>query len=249
MAKPLSTIMPTETIQTVSQVDKIPDLSLWGLFMQADWLVKGVMILLVMASLWCWTIVFEKFKQMRRLKKLSDQFEESFWSGNSLDYLYQRISSEVSDPMSAIFISGMREWKHSIDKGLTKTEEMKASLRQRLERSMSVTIDKEMSLLEKSMVFLASVGSTAPFMGLFGTVWGIMNSFQAIAVTKNTSLSVVAPGIAEALLATALGLVAAIPAVVFYNKFSTDIARYAARLETFASEFSSILSRHLEELK
>src|ERR671918_150208 len=149
--------------------------------------------------------------------------------------------------MSSVFAAAMREWRRSAAKGLLGTATMRASLQQRIERVMNVTLGREMERVERFMAYLATVGSTAPFVGLFGTVWGIMNSFQAIAATKNTSLAVVAPGIAEALFATALGLVAAIPAVVFYNKFSAEVARHAARLEGFATEFSAILSRQLDE--
>src|SRR6185437_2390837 len=152
-----------------------------------------------------------------------------------------------ADPMSAIFASAMREWRRSAAKGLTGAANLRASLQDRIERVMAVTLGREMDRLERFMAYLATVGSTAPFVGLFGTVWGIMNSFQSIAAAKNTSLAVVAPGIAEALFATALGLVAAIPAVIAYNKLSTDFGRYAGRLEAFASEFGAILSRQLDE--
>jgi biopolymer transport protein TolQ len=222
------------------------DLSIWGLFLQADLVVKLVMILLLLASFWCWAIIFEKVVRMRRLQAQAEEFEEAFWSGGSLEDLYDRMDSRPTDPMSSIFISAMREWRRSAAKGLGETGH-KAGLSQRIDRVMSITLGREMDHLERYMTFLASVGSTAPFIGLFGTVWGIMNSFQAIAVSKDTSLAVVAPGIAEALFATALGLVAAIPAVVAYNKFSNDLGRYAARLEAFAGEFSAILSRQFDE--
>ena len=220
-------------------------ITIWGLFWQADLLVKLVMILLLAASVWCWAIIIEKLMRIRRLNAQADAFEESFWSGGSLDALYDRIGKRPEDPMSATFAAGMREWRHAADRGLGSS--MKTSLQQRVERVMSVTIGREMARAERYMTLLASVGSTAPFIGLFGTVWGIMNSFTSIAASNNTSLAVVAPGIAEALFATAMGLVAAIPAVVAYNKFSTDLSRYADRLETFAGEFAAILSRHLEE--
>lgn len=224
------------------------DLSIWGLFLAADPVVKGVMVLLILASIWCWAIIFEKTMKMRALRKKAGDFEDVFWSGGSLEDLYDRMGSNPGDPLSAIFASAMREWRRSAAKGLNvRGNEMRASLRQRIDQVMNLTISREMETLEKRMTFLASVGSTAPFIGLFGTVWGIMNSFQSIAVTKNTSLAVVAPGIAEALFATALGLVAAIPAVVAYNKISSDLGRYGARLEGFATEFGSILSRQLDE--
>ncbi len=217
---------------------------MWGLFWQADMIVKVVMLMLLVASVWCWAIIIEKLMRIRRLNAQADAFEESFWSGGSLDALYDRIGQNPADPMSATFAAGMREWRHAADRGIGS---MKGSLQQRVERVMSVTIGREMLRAERYMTFLASVGSTAPFIGLFGTVWGIMNSFTSIAASGNTSLAVVAPGIAEALFATALGLVAAIPAVISYNKFTTDLGRYADRLETFSGEFSAILSRHLEE--
>ncbi|HYH37186.1 MAG TPA: protein TolQ [Azospirillum sp.] len=220
-------------------------ITIWGLFWQADLLVKLVMLLLLAASVWCWAIIIEKLMRLRRLNAQADAFEEAFWSGGSLDALYDRIGKRPEDPMSATFAAGMREWRHAADRGLGSA--MKTSLQQRVERVMSVTIGREMARAERYMTLLASVGSTAPFIGLFGTVWGIMNSFTSIAASNNTSLAVVAPGIAEALFATAMGLLAAIPAVIAYNKFSTDLSRYADRLETFAGEFAAILSRHLEE--
>ena len=222
------------------------DMSMWGLFMQADLVVKSIMIMLILASFWCWAIIFEKLLRLRRLWSQAEEFEEAFWSGGSLEDLYDRIDNRPSNPMASIFTAAMREWRRSASKGLSDTAS-KASLAQRIERVMHVTVGREMDGLERNMTFLASVGSTAPFIGLLGTVWGIMNSFQAIAMSKDTSLAVVAPGIAEALFATALGLVAAIPAVVAYNKISTDLGRYAARLDSFANEFSAILSRQFEE--
>ena len=222
------------------------DLSIWGLFLQADIIVKLVMVILVFASFWCWAIIFEKIIRLRRLWGQAEEFEEAFWSGGALENLYDRIQDRPNEPMSAIFKAAMQEWRRSTSKGLSETSQ-KASLAQRIDRVMHVTMGREIDVLERNMTFLATVGSTAPFIGLFGTVWGIMNSFQAIAQSKDTSLAVVAPGIAEALFATALGLVAAIPAVVAYNKISTDLGRYAARLEAFGSEFSAILSRQFEE--
>ncbi len=219
-------------------------ITLWGMFWQADLLVKLVMLLLLTASVWCWAVIIEKVMRIRHLNAQADAFEEAFWSGGSLDTLYDRIGQRPEDPMSATFAAGMREWRHASDRGL---DAPKTSLQQRVERVMSVTIGREMARAERYMTLLASVGSTAPFVGLFGTVWGIMNSFTSIAASNNTSLAVVAPGIAEALFATAMGLLAAIPAVIAYNKFSTDLSRYAERLETFSGEFTAILSRHLEE--
>ena len=222
------------------------DLSVWGLFLQADIVVKIVMIMLILASFWCWAIIFEKILRMRRLWAQAEEFEDAFWSGGSLEDLYDRIQDRPTSPMASIFTAAMREWRRSAAKGISDTAQ-KASLSQRIDRVMQVTLGREMEGLERHMTFLASVGSTGPFIGLFGTVWGIMNSFQAIASSKDTSLAVVAPGIAEALFATALGLVAAIPAVVAYNKLSNDLGRYAARLESFSGEFSAILSRQFDE--
>jgi biopolymer transport protein TolQ len=220
------------------------DLSIWGLFLQADFIVQLVVFLLILASFWCWAIIFEKWRRIRRLSDEARRFEENFWSGGSLDELYDRIGTQPNDPMSAIFVAAMREWRRSASQNVN--DERSAGLAGRIDRVMDITLGRELAHLERYMIFLASVGSTAPFVGLFGTVWGIMNSFQAIALTKNTSLAVVAPGIAEALFATALGLVAAIPAVVAYNKLSNDIGRYAGRLEAFSGEFSAILSRRSE---
>lgn len=222
------------------------DLSIVGLFMKADFVVKAVMLGLFAASIWVWAIVFDKLIRVRKLNAAAADFEEAFWSGGSLDVLYERIGKDPGDPMAAVFAAGMGEWRHAAEKGLT-GRGPGSSLQQRVERVMHVTIGREMQRIERNMTFLATIGSAAPFIGLFGTVWGIMNAFVAIAGSKNTSLAVVAPGIAEALFATALGLVAAIPAVIAYNKFSNDIAKYADRLEAFSEEFAAILSRHLEE--
>ena len=234
-----------EKFQSVSlSGSAITDLSIWSLFLQADFIIQLVIVLLILASFWCWAIIFDKWRRIRRLSNEARQFEEMFWSGGSLDDLYDRIGTRPNDPMSAIFVAAMREWRRSASQDAV--DEHTAVLTSRIDRVMDITLGREMAHLERYMIFLASVGSTAPFVGLFGTVWGIMNSFQAIALTKNTSLAVVAPGIAEALFATALGLVAAIPAVVAYNKLSNDIGRYAGRLEAFSGEFGAILSRRSE---
>jgi biopolymer transport protein TolQ len=224
------------------------DMTIWGLFIEADIVVKLVLLLLIAASFWTWAVIFEKIIRMRRLRGYAERFEEAFWSGGSLDELYEDIDREPQDPMSSIFVSAMREWHRSADR-VVGSAETKASLQQRIERVMQITLGREMERLERHMIFLASVGSSAPFIGLFGTVWGIMNSFTSIAASENTSLAVVAPGIAEALFATALGLVAAIPAVIGFNKLSTDLGRYSGRLDAFAGEFSAILSRQLEEAR
>ncbi len=240
--------MQGDVVNSVSLGGAAPhDLSIVSLFLQAYLIVKVVMFLLLAASFWSWAVIFDKLMKVRRLRRDAAHFEESFWSGGSLDDLYDRIGQRPADPMSAVFAAAMREWRRSAAKGLVATTSLRGNLQERIERVMHITVNREMERLERFMPFLATVGSTAPFVGLFGTVWGIMNSFQSIAATKNTSLAVVAPGIAESLFATALGLVAAIPAVIAYNKFSTDFGRYAGRLDGFSTEFSAILSRQLDE--
>ena len=222
------------------------DFSLWSLFIRADVVVKAVIVLLLIASVWCWAIIFEKLLGIRKLNAGASQFEQSFWSGVSLDDLYSRTGNRPGDPMTAVFVAAMKEWKRAPSGGESDST-ARVNLSERIDRVMQITLAREMDRVERYMTFLATTGSTAPFIGLFGTVWGIMNSFQAIAISKNTSLAVVAPGIAEALFATALGLLAAIPAVVAYNKLSRDLDRYAGRLDSFAGEFSAILSRQLDE--
>ena len=238
-------MQPLETAQLPGTVSH--SLSILDLVGQADIIVKLVLLILVLASFWSWAVIFDKLMRLRRLRQSAASFEETFWSGGSLDDLFDRVGQRPVDPMSAVFAAAMHEWRRSAAKGLLGTPNMRASLQQRIERVMNVTVGREMDRAERFMSYLATVGSTAPFIGLFGTVWGIMDSFQSIAASKNTSLAVVAPGIAESLFATALGLVAAIPAVVAYNKFSTDFGRYAGRLDAFATEFSAILSRQLDE--
>jgi biopolymer transport protein TolQ len=223
------------------------DLSFLGLFLNADLIGKSVIVLLILASFWSWAIIIEKLLRLRRRQARADEFEDMFWSGGSLDDLYDRVGAEPPCPMTAMFSAAMREWRRSAAKGLAGANQVRAALQSRIERVMGVTFGREMDRLERYMSFLASVGSTAPFVGLFGTVWGIMNAFHAIAASKNTSLAVVAPGIAEALFATALGLVAAVPAVIAFNKINSELARYAGRLEAFSNEFNAILSRQLEE--
>jgi biopolymer transport protein TolQ len=225
------------------------DLSILGLFMAADPFVKLVMLLLVLASIWCWAIVIEKITVLRRERAKAQIFEDAFWSGGSLDKLYDDTGAAPQDAMSTVFVAAMREWRRATARGLADASraDLRASLVSRIDRSMTFTITREMERMERGMNFLASIGSVSPFVGLLGTVWGIMSSFQSIAESKNTSLAVVAPGIAEALFATALGLAAAIPAVIAYNKFSGDLERFGARLETFAQEFSTLLARQLDE--
>lgn len=218
------------------------DFSLLALFFKADFVVQSVMIILILASFWCWAIIFDKMMKLSKIKKMTDSFENSFWSSQSLDDLYDSLRHIPNHPIASVFSSAMREW----NKSLQVSGQNEAS-QERIERAMRLTVTREMDRLEKSMTFLASVGSIAPFVGLFGTVWGIMNSFQAIAKFENTNLSVVAPGIAEALFATALGLVAAIPAVLAYNKLSTELGRFAQRLENFSDEFITVYSRKFNQ--
>ena len=218
------------------------DFSFLGLFLQAHPVVKFVMIGLMLASVWCWSIVIEKVFAFSRARKQSDEFESVFWSGQNLDELYLAMSQKPGSAMSALFVAAMREWRRSIEG----TAKPLAGVQMRIERVMEVTITREMERLERRLLFLATVGAVAPFIGLFGTVWGIMTAFQGIAASKNTNLAVVAPGIAEALFATALGLFAAIPAVIFYNMFTQSATRLSQRLEAFADEFSAIVSRQLD---
>lgn len=221
------------------------DFSIMGMFMGADLIVQAVMILLIVASIWGWTIIFATSRRVRGAGVSANKFEENFWSGTSLDDLYVKLKNRPDHPMAAVFVSAMREWQRSLSKRSGVLD--RVSVQDRIYRVMKVTSSREMDFLEGQVGYLATIGSAAPFVGLFGTVWGIMNSFQSIAQASDTSLAVVAPGIAEALLATALGLVAAIPAVVAYNKLSTDLGRYAGRLEDFTDEFAAILSRQLDE--
>jgi biopolymer transport protein TolQ len=241
--------MDTTTVEAVAvEGSTIADLSIVGLFLHADLIVKLVMLMLLAASFWSWTIIFEKMMRFARLRSQAEKFEDAFWSGGSLEDLYDRIGQRPDHPMAAVFAAAMSEWRRAVKRGVAIADEkLRAGLQQRIGQAMQVTLDRELERLGRYLGFLATVGSTAPFIGLFGTVWGIMNSFQAIALSKNTSLAVVAPGIAEALFATAVGLVAAIPAVVAYNKLSSDLDRYGNRLEHFSAEFHSLLSRQLDE--
>jgi biopolymer transport protein TolQ len=219
------------------------DLSLFSLFWQSHWVVKTVMVGLMICSIWVWAIAIEKTLLYARMRKAMNQFEQAFWSGQSLEELYRTLSARATDSMAALFVAAMREWKRSFE-GQARSF---AGLQTRIDKVMDVTIAREVERMERRLLVLATVGSAGPFIGLFGTVWGIMTSFQSIAASKNTSLAVVAPGIAEALFATAIGLVAAIPATIFYNKFASEVNKHAQRLEGFADEFSAILSRQIDE--
>ena len=217
------------------------DFSLFGLWLKADLMVKSVMVILALGSFWSWAIMIDKYFTMGRVRRKADKFENVFWSGKPLEDLYRQLGQKPDHPMASVFNAAMREWRRSYEAA----GDLTPSAQSRIDRVMNTAIASELSRLERYMNFLATVGSVAPFVGLFGTVWGIMNSFQSIAISRDTNLAVVAPGIAEALFATALGLLAAIPAVMAYNKFSNDINRYGLRLESFADEFSGLLSRQL----
>ena len=219
------------------------DVSLLALFLEAGPIVKAVMIGLLLASIWCWAIIFDKLATYRRARADARAFEDEFWSGGSLEELYRREADEEARGPAAIFVAAMREWKKSHEKGARSP----IGLQTRIEKAMDIALARETERLEARLGFLATIGSAAPFVGLFGTVIGIMTSFQAIAGSKSTNLAVVAPGIAEALLATAIGLLAAIPAVVAYNKLSGDANKIGGKLEAFADEFSAILSRQVDE--
>jgi len=221
---------------------QVVDFSLLALFLSASWVVKIVMIGLLAASIWCWAIIIDKSILFTRSGREMDRFERVFWSGQSLEELYQSMVERPSVGLGAIFVAAMKEWKRSHEQGASSYLGVQA----RLEKVLDVAIARESDVLEKGLQFLATVSSAAPFVGLFGTVWGIMTSFQSIAASKSTNLAVVAPGISEALFATALGLLAAIPAVIAYNKLSGDAGKMIGRLESFADEFSTILSRQLE---
>ena len=214
------------------------DFSILSLFLRADFIVKSVIIILIASSVYSWAIIFDKIIMFRKINKESEDFEERFWKSKSAETFYNSLPAALDNPMAQLFKDSMQ----AVMKSRSKT-----NISQRLENILEVNIEKQMNVVNNKFTFLATVGSTAPFIGLFGTVWGIMNSFQSIAVSKDTSLAVVAPGIAEALLATALGLVAAIPAVIAYNKLSNNLNTYALRLQNFASEFEALLSRHLSE--
>lgn len=241
------TQMETQTLSDVAQT-ATEQMSLWDLVWSSDTITKVVMIGLIAVSVWSWAIIMEKFATLRQVRSLSKKFEEAFWSGGSLDRLFEAIGNRPRDPMSSMFVAAMREWKrNTLMKGKTDRSIRGVSLQQRIEKAMMVSMDKELDGLDTHLGFLATTGSVAPLIGLFGTVWGIINSFNAIAATQSNSLSAMAPGIAEALFTTAFGLIAAIPAVVAYNAITTAIDRYAKKLENFMAEFTTILSREIDE--
>jgi biopolymer transport protein TolQ len=235
--------MPIEGVTDAVLAVPTGDISLVSLFLQAHIVVKAVIVGLLLASVWTWAIIVDKTVLYGRIRRQMDRFEKLFWSGQSLEDLYRSLTGRTPTAMASVFVAAMREWKRSFEAGARSP----IGLQTRIDKVLDVTIVRETERLERRLLFLATVGSAAPFIGLFGTVWGIMSSFQAIAATKNTSLAIVAPGIAQALLATALGLLAAIPAVVAYNKLSNDAGKIGQRLEGFADEFAAILSRQVDE--
>ena len=208
------------------------DFSILNLFLRADVIVKSVIIILIVSSIYSWAVIIEKYRLFKKINKSSEEFENKFWKSKSAESFYNNLPENIDDPMANVFKDTMQVIIKS---------KSKSNLSNKLESMLEVNIEKQMNRLDKNYTFLATVGSTAPFIGLFGTVWGIMNSFQSIAISRNTSLAIVAPGIAEALFATALGLLAAIPAVVAYNKFSSDSKKYSQKLENFSKRFTSII--------
>jgi biopolymer transport protein TolQ len=242
-----TTAAPAEavTTTTLDAAQAIGDMTMWGLFMHAGTIVQLVILGLVFASVMSWVIIFEKWSKFKSVKYKADRFEANFWSGTPLDQLFEKYKkAKTLHPLSSIFMSAMEEVNRT---GLTTNQQTKQGLKERIARIMQVAKNRALDDLEDRLGFLATVGSTAPFVGLFGTVWGIMHSFTSIAAQKNVSLATVAPGIAEALFATAIGLVAAIPAVIAYNKFSGQLDKITMRTEDFADEFHSLISRQLDE--
>ena len=225
--------MEQEIASQVAGLGGATDFSLWQLFLRADFVVKSVIIILIASSIFSWGLIFEKARLFRRIDNSTQLFEDRFWKAKSAEAFYKNLPNKTDDPLTSIFKSAMSE--------LIKTRSKSSSVQSaRVERVVEVSIDKQLKEIEKNFTYLATIGSTAPFIGLFGTVWGIMNSFQSIAISRNTSLAIVAPGIAEALFATALGLLAAIPAVIAYNKFNSDSQRYFSRVDNFCKRFLSI---------
>lgn len=223
------------------------EVSVWSMFTNSDLFMKTLMLGMMAASVWTWTIIISKVRLFRHVGERVKTFEERFWSGNSLETLYNSIQNKPNNPLAAIFLSAMKEWKRSF-RGKKSASAAGVNMAERIEKGMQMTVEDEIQKMESHMVFLASVGSVSPLLGLFGTVWGIMDSFQAIGVTQNTNITAVAPGVAEALLTTAVGLIAAIPALVAYNKFSNDIDKMTHRMDSFSGELSAIISRQIEQM-
>ena len=226
--------MEQEVVSQVVGLGGSTDFSIIQLFVRADFIVKSVIVILIASSIYSWALIFEKYRLFQRIEKSTSSFEDKFWKSRSAESFYNSLTNKEKDPMASIFQSAMNE--------LIKTKSKSSSVQtNRVSRVLEISANNEIKSIEKDFIFLATVGSTAPFIGLFGTVWGIMNSFQSIAISRNTSLAIVAPGIAEALFATALGLLAAVPAVIAYNKFNSDSKRYSGRIENFSKRFISII--------
>ncbi|MFO1073057.1 MAG: protein TolQ [Geminicoccaceae bacterium] len=238
--------MNDTAITAVGLADAATGLNYWAMFLNADLMIKGVMLLLVVASVWCWAVIFDKTVRIGRLRRQANAFERTFWSGAALDELYHKLAQRVSHPMAMMFASAMEEWREA---PRTHDAAFNRGLVGRIVQVMTLTMDREIENLERNLSWLATIAAAGPLLGLLGTVWGIMNSFQAIAATKNATLSVVAPGISEALFTTALGLIAAIPAAIAYNRLSGAVDGYANRLASFADEFAVVLSRELDSAK
>ena len=240
-------------IDLIFQANTLPDVhggsfSFASLFVRADWVVKSVMILLALASIWSWVVAIDKFIMFFMLKRRATDFEDTFWSGRTLDELAKALGADTRDPMARVFAAAMREYNESRNAATASGVLGRSNAtHERIDSVMNLVINREMAKAERGMSVLATVASASVFVGLFGTVWGIMNAFRAIAASQNTNLSVVAPGIAEALFATALGLIAAIPALVFYNMFTANLDKYGGRLEGYSDELSAILSRKLSK--
>lgn len=231
--------MPVETARHT--------LSMWTMFAESDLFMKALILGLLLASFWCWAIIFDKVMTFKRIRERMKVFEERFWSGGSLDTLYNTYAKNPTDPLSAIFVSAIRELRRSV--GEKSKINSTINLEERIDKVMQIAIDKQVDKMETRMMFLASTGSVAPLLGLFGTVWGIMDSFNAIGATQSTNIAAVAPGVAEALFTTAVGLIAAIPALIAYNKLTSDIDHISKKMETFSDELSAIISRQIYQME
>lgn len=238
-----------ETTEQVVTTASTADLSIISLVLSSDFIGKSVIVLLVLASIWSWAIIISKLLQYSLLKKKMKSFEKAFWSGQVLDELYEKVKKSIDNPLSAVFVSAIKECRKSKAIDSKKSDSLRVGQKDRVAGSMYLSRNRQIEELETKLGFLATVGSSAPFLGLFGTVWGIMHSFQSIASSKNTTLAVVAPGIAEALLATAIGLFAAIPATIFYNYLSSEIDTVNNRINDFIGELNSLISRAIDEEK
>lgn len=219
-------------------------LSMYGMFMDSDIFMKALILSLLFASIWCWTIIFDKIRSFKKIRNAMKDFETKFWSGGSLENLYTTYVKTTTNPLASIFVAAIQEWRRSTKEGTNKKATIKLS--ERVDKVMQIAIDKQVDKMETRMTFLASTGSVAPLLGLFGTVWGIMDAFNAIGATQSTNIAAVAPGVAEALFTTAVGLIAAIPAMIAYNKLTSDIDKLTQRMERFSDELGTILSRQAE---